>query len=213
MEYFLLTMGMFIGGFWIYAKAKRALLALSTRSAVPDSFVVVDVETTGLDTKIDRIIEVSAIRMDRVGLEHKETDEFTRLVKIDRPIPQEAVAVHGITDDMLAKRGVAITDALSMLQTTIGDLPVVAYNAKFDQAFINAEAKRCGMKPFIKRPVCALKLARLAWRGRSSYKLGSVARAVGHSDNGLHRSAEDCRAACAVYLCAAPLVAGRYRGD
>lgn len=213
MMYLFVTIGLFIGGFWLYDKVKRAATAISMRAAVPDSFVVVDVETTGLDPKTDRIIEVSAIRMDRVGLSHKETDEFTRLVKIDGPIPQAAVAIHGITDDMLAKRGVAIEDALSMLQTTIGDLPVVAYNAKFDQALINAEARRCGMRPLIKRPICALKMARIAWRGRSSYKLGAVAQSVGHSDKGLHRAAEDCRAACAVYLNAAPVVMGRCRGE
>lgn len=212
MEYFLLTMGMFIGGFWLYAKAKRTWTALATRDATPDSFVVVDVETTGLDPHSDRIIEVGAIRMDRAGLSHRETESFSALVKIDQPIPEEAVKIHGITDQMLKDSGIQIDQALSKIKEMVGDLPVVAYNATFDQSFINAEAKRCGLRPIIKTPTCALKLARSAWRGRSSYKLGVVARSVGHSDRGLHRSNADCRAACAVYLRAAPIVLDRYRG-
>src|SRR3954454_23905537 len=59
---------------------------------------VLDLETTGTDTKIDRIIEVSVLKLSPGG----QADHRTRRVNPGVPIPPEATAVHGITDDDVA---------------------------------------------------------------------------------------------------------------
>ena len=59
---------------------------------------VIDLETTGTDTKLDRIVEVSVLKLSPGG----ETDHRTRRVNPGVPIPPEATAVHGITDDDVA---------------------------------------------------------------------------------------------------------------
>src|SRR5262245_18605206 len=68
---------------------------------------VIDLETTGTDTKLDRIIEVSVLKLGPGG----EVDHRTRRVNPGVPIPPEATAIHGITDDDVAEmpsfRGIA----------------------------------------------------------------------------------------------------------
>jgi DNA polymerase-3 subunit epsilon len=59
---------------------------------------VIDLETTGTDTKLDRIVEVSVLKLSPGG----EPDHRTRRVNPGVPIPPEATAVHGITDDDVA---------------------------------------------------------------------------------------------------------------
>ena len=59
---------------------------------------VIDLETTGTDTKIDRIVEVSVLKLSPGG----QADHRTRRVNPGVPIPPEATAVHGITDDDVA---------------------------------------------------------------------------------------------------------------
>ena len=59
---------------------------------------VLDLETTGTDTKIDRIVEVSVLKLSPGG----QLDHRTRRVNPGVPIPPEATAVHGITDDDVA---------------------------------------------------------------------------------------------------------------
>ena len=59
---------------------------------------VIDLETTGIDTKIDRIVEVSVLKLSPGG----GADHRTRRVNPGVPIPPEATAVHGISDDDVA---------------------------------------------------------------------------------------------------------------
>jgi DNA polymerase III epsilon subunit-like protein len=63
--------------------------------------VVIDTETTGLDPKQARLIEIGAIRLDGERLDPSET--LSVLVRPDIPVPASATAIHGIDDAMLAK--------------------------------------------------------------------------------------------------------------
>lgn len=163
---------------------------------VPETFIVFDTETTGLDSFKDSIIEIGAIKA-HIGKDNHET--FNALIKIDKKIPKKATEIHGITDDMLQKDGIPLETALNEFRNFIGDLPLVAYNADFDKEFINNAAERLGMKKIIKRPTCALKMARRAWPELENHKQGTVARHIGLDDKGLHRSLADCHATMFIY--------------
>ena len=175
----------------------------------PETFVVVDVETTGLDSFKDKIIEIGAIKVHK-GQDTQET--YQVLVKIDKKIPQKATEINGITDEMLQKDGIPIEDALKGFKDFIGNLPTVAYNADFDKDFINNAAERIGMKNIIKRPTCALKLARRAYPGLKSYKQAEIVRIAGFDIQGLHRSLADCKATALIYVNAVQRVKDRVRG-
>jgi DNA polymerase III subunit epsilon len=162
-------------------------------------FVVFDVETTGLDPYNDEIVEIGAIKVD---VDEVQQQTYQAFVKTERRIPDNAIAIHGITNEMVEKEGIPLRNALEELKEFIGDLPVVAYNLDFDKAFINNAAERLGMEKVIKYGTCALKKARSAWRGLDSYKLKDLAKRGGLSDEGIHRSLADCKATLIVYLSA-----------
>lgn len=98
---------------------------------------VIDFETTGRDADHDRVIEVGIVGFDRGEVSFREG----LLVDPERPIPKEAMEVHGITDDEVAgapKFHEALPRILELLE---GRLPI-AYNAGFDRGFLHAEARR-----------------------------------------------------------------------
>jgi DNA polymerase-3 subunit epsilon len=99
------------------------------------SYVVVDLETTGLDVRADRVLSVGAVRIGqgRVRL----GDNFVEMVNPGRSIPVESIRVHGIKPDQVhgARRAAQVfEDFLTYLGTDI----VVAHYARFDMHFINA---------------------------------------------------------------------------
>jgi len=106
--------------------------------------IVFDTETTGLDPNNldlpDRIVEIGLVEL--MGLE-RTGRELHLYLNPERSVPEEVVRVHGLTRDFLEKHGkfsVVVDEILDF----IGDAPLVAHNAAFDQAFICAELKRCG---------------------------------------------------------------------
>ena len=114
-----------------------------------DEAVVVDVETTGLDPKVDRIVSVAMIRAsfgdlrkNPNGLDGKTMDV---VVNPQCRIPKEASRVHGMTNKDVAEKG-SFSDVAQELRDFIGDLPVIAHNVSFDKSFLSAEFKRAGVK-------------------------------------------------------------------
>jgi DNA polymerase III subunit epsilon len=105
--------------------------------------IVLDTETTGLDpANGDRIVEVGCVEL----FNHIPTGRRLHLyVNPQRPMPLEAGRVHGLTDAFLATKPVfaAIVDELTEF---IADAPLIAHNAEFDLAFLNAELSRLGQK-------------------------------------------------------------------
>ncbi|MEM7225430.1 MAG: exonuclease domain-containing protein [Pseudomonadota bacterium] len=102
--------------------------------------VFLDLETTGLDSERDRIIELAAVRV----FEGKQAS-LSVLIDSGRKIPRQVTELTGITDQMAAEQGEPIETALPALLDFIGKLPVIAYNAPFDVRFILAEAARQGL--------------------------------------------------------------------
>ncbi|WP_421725504.1 DNA polymerase III subunit epsilon [Bauldia sp.] len=120
--------------------------------------IVFDTETTGLAADNgDRVVEIGCVEL----LNHIPTGEtFHRYINPERSMPYEAQQVHGLDDKFLADKPVfaAIADELANF---LGDAPLIAHNAEFDLAFLNAEFERCGRpKIAVGRIVDSLMLAR-----------------------------------------------------
>lgn len=189
---------------WRFAKANaeqpsNAPQRLSAQEALTEQFVVFDLETTGLDPSRCEIIEIGAIRVNRDSNMH---DTFEALLKPSIPIPARITEITGITNAMVEAEGEEPAKALAEFKAFVGMLPLVAYNADFDMAFLRSAGERHGVK-IGNRITCALKEARRAWPGLPSYKLADLA-ARGNLDvSGTHRALKDCQLALIVYASAA----------
>jgi DNA polymerase III subunit epsilon len=120
--------------------------------------IVLDTETTGLDPrKGDRLIEIGAIEL----FNHLPTGQtFHRFINPERDVPDEAVAIHGITTASL-KSAPLFAEVANDFLVFIGDAPLIIHNAAFDIGFINAELGRLNLEALQwSRVIDTLKLAR-----------------------------------------------------
>lgn len=104
-------------------------------------FLVLDTETTGLDVRQDRIVALGAVRMQ--GMRIFPTEIVDLLVHPGRPIPPRAIAVHGISDAMIASAPV-FADLADRVQSLCDGLVLVGHNIGFDLAMIEREMKLMG---------------------------------------------------------------------
>ncbi len=120
--------------------------------------IIFDTETTGL-SPLDghRLVEIGCIE-----IVHKvETGRhFHAYVNPERPMPREAHAVHGLSDEFLADKP-CFHEIVDDFLGFIGDSPLVAHNAMFDLGFLNHELRKCRRPAiFIERMVDTLQIAR-----------------------------------------------------
>lgn len=104
--------------------------------------IIFDTETTGLDSREDRIIEIGGIELDN----HFPTGRTLHLYinPGDRKVHPDALAVHGITDEFLSDKP-AFADVAEQIMSFFEGAKWIAHNATFDMGFINAELGRLGM--------------------------------------------------------------------
>jgi DNA polymerase-3 subunit epsilon len=156
-------------------------------------YAVVDVETTGLDPRTDRIVEVAVVRCDEHG---EVSSEWSSLVQPERdPGP---TGVHGITADDLAAapRFAEVTEALAaQLDGTV----VTAHNLAFDARFLHEEWRRAGVERPRLPGLCTLTLSRDLHPDRADgYSLAACAAAAGIDQPDAHRALADARVTAAL---------------
>lgn len=120
--------------------------------------IIFDTETTGLDAREDRIIEIGGIEL----VDHFPTGRTIHLyINADgRKVHPDALAVHGITDQSLADKP-KFADVVDDILEFFGDGQWIAHNATFDMGFVNAELARLNLPPILPaRVVDTLALAR-----------------------------------------------------
>ncbi len=161
-----------------------------------DPIIVLDFESTGLNTATDRVIEIGAVKL--VG--GTVVDSMSLLVNPKKPLSEKIVKLTGITDMMLADKETAET-AIPKLMDFIGDAPIAAHNAAFDAALLKSELKRLG-RTFDAPVLDTLTLSRKMFPELKSFKLSSVCRQLQVSLKNAHRAVHD---ATATALCLAKM--------
>ncbi|MFH1387199.1 MAG: exonuclease domain-containing protein [bacterium] len=135
------------------------------------SYVVVDIETTGLEPGDSEITEIAAFRIEKGEI----TDVYSSLIKVDKPLPEMIIKLTGITDEILAEEGKEKANVLRAFYDFVKETPLIAHNSDFDIPFINHHLKKT-WKIELKNPlICTLKLSRKLLSGLPSHKLGNVA--------------------------------------
>jgi DNA polymerase III subunit epsilon len=160
--------------------------------------IVLDTETTGLDpSEGHRIVEVACIEL----VHHVPTGrQFHRYVNPGRSMPEDALAVHGITAEFLASQppfGAVVDELLAF----IGSDRLVIHNAEFDLAFLNAELVRLERPRIDCSFIDTLGLARVRFPGAPA-SLDALCRRFGIdlSIRVQHGAEVDCGLLAAVYL-------------
>lgn len=170
-----------------------------------DSFVAFDLETSGLDSAKDRIIEVGAVRYERNEAGHfRETESFHELCDpgfTPEPIIFELTGLSEM--DLVGKR--TPHEVIRDFKDFLGEDPIVAHNGLFDLGFLRHEGFRVDEQneaPIKFNPVLidTLEWARLALPKAGRHRLQDVAEHFGIQQDVKHRAVEDARTAAEVML-------------
>ena len=163
-----------------------------------DRIVVFDTETTGLDYRRDRIIEIGAVSLED-GVETGGMDLFIRLPE-GRRLDPFIVNLTGITEERLETEGVGDEEAARAFADLLegAERPlIVAYNAQFDLNFLYGLLRPWGLGEVLKKPRFLDALTVYKDRRDYPHKLENAIAAYGLEDKAVnsHRAIDDARAA------------------
>jgi DNA polymerase-3 subunit epsilon len=162
-------------------------------------YVVVDVETTGMRPLSDRVIEVAAIRLTNSGGRVHPVAEFATLVNPEQGLPPTITRLTGITEEMVA-RAPRFADIADELAAFLGPRVLVAHNARFDLAFLNAEFGRVYERHVGNPQLCTLALSRRLFPELPNHRLPTLARYMGVDLDRWHRASSDAWATARIFL-------------
>lgn len=144
-------------------------------------YIVIDIETTGLDPRRDKLIEVGAVKIKR-GL---VIEEYATLINPERMIRPEITELTSIDDEMVAKAPV-YRDVLPDLRAFLEDGILIAHNASFEESFLGQDLPD---HEFLD----SLALAQIAFPAQNSYSLENLVRSLALGSYDAHRALEDAR--------------------
>ena len=150
--------------------------------------VVLDFETTGLDTRNDRISEIGAVKL----VDGHVTEDLSILVNPGELLKPKITEITGITDQMLRDQPNIVTTMPRLLEF-IGDCPIAAHNADFDYNILQSELRR----QHIEREwtvLDTLTFARKLYPDMKSHRLGVLCKRLGVSLKNAHRAVHDATA-------------------
>ena len=174
-----------------YLIEDKEIIADPDGSPYDRPIVVLDFESTGLNTGKARIIEIGAVKLAGGVV----TETFEQLVDPGEALSPKITEITGITDAQLQGQPAA-AEALPKLLAFIGDAPLAAHNANFDISLMRAELKRLGMT--WNGPVLdTLNYARKLYPELKSFRLGALCKHLGVSLKNAHRAVHDAGATAA----------------
>lgn len=160
-----------------------------------DSYIVLDLETTGLSCAVHEIIEIAAICIVHDAVEA----ELSMLVQCQTSLPENISKLTGITDEMLQQQGVPLYQALSQLISFVENRRIVCHNAAFDFGFLHAACQRVGLSMFHNPCIDILTLARRKVFDVVDYKLNTIASYFSLDTSNHHRALADCYLTYGIY--------------
>lgn len=158
-------------------------------------YVALDLETTGLSPRDDRIIEIGAVKY----LGGEKVERFAAFVNPGIHIPTRITEITGIDDNMVLAAP-AVEEVLGELLDFIGELPVLGHNVAFDYGFICQKALDMKIK-YHAIGIDTHKISRKLLSGLESRSLESLCGFYGIVEEPRHRAFSDAAAAARLYDC------------
>ncbi|WP_372714893.1 exonuclease domain-containing protein, partial [Ilyobacter sp.] len=155
-----------------------------------ETYVVYDLETMGLNSHQNEIIEIGAIKLNGTRI----VDKYSQLINPGRSIPNKIQELTGITDDMV-KGEPSIETVLPEFLEFAGDATLVAHNARFDMGFLTRDVKRyTDIKDYNPSVIDTLQWARDLLPDLRGHGLKSVTKKLGVALENHHRAVDDSQA-------------------
>lgn len=159
------------------------------RSLADETYVVFDVETTGLSAVYDKIIELAAVKIKNGEI----IDRFERFANPHHPLSQKTTELTGITDDMVAEAP-DIEPVLQDFFAFAGDDILVAHNASFDMGFLNEGYRHIGYAKAANPVVDTLELGRFLYPTMKNHRLDTLCKTFNIDLTNHHRAIYDAEA-------------------
>lgn len=162
------------------------------------TYVVLDLETTGLSSRYDQILEFGASRFEK-GMVRNQID---LLIRPKIKISEKITNLTGITEDMV-RDAKTIKEALKEIDVFIEGAILVTHNAEFDIGFLNEARKNNGLPPLTNPIIDTLSLSRYLFPEAKLHRLGTLARNLDittYNENDAHRADFDAKVLLDVWL-------------
>lgn len=171
-----------------FSKAAKQRLLSAGRRIKESEYVVIDLETTGLDPSVDKIIEVGLVYVKQGMI----VNQYHCYINTMQNISDEIEKLTGITNQILEKEGVTEEKAFEDTMRFIEQKEIVGYNTKFDISFLEALGSRMGQDLTITKCKDIMDMARRKIKGLENYKLKTVADYFACDTSTMHRALQDC---------------------
>ena len=165
----------------------------SKGQSLDTEYCVLDLETTGISYKTEKITEVGIIKYKNGEI----IDEFECFVNPEKPIPEKVVEITHITDDMV-KDAETIDKVIPKIIDFIGDSVLVAHNADFDIGYLKYNFEKYGYK-LENTYIDTLRLAKAIFPDLKKYKLGIIADSLKIKVDVAHRALDDVKTLVEVF--------------
>lgn len=159
-----------------------------------DTIIILDTETTGLDHKTEKLIEIAAVKMHQGEI----IDTFTSLVNPQKHIRHSSFLIHNISQEMV-EDAPNIEEVMPKFLEFVGEHSYVAHNAIFDYSFINEATKALYGKRFLNNRIDTFEMYRAVFPDDLSHGLSSLLKRFGFDPHVLHRALDDAQNLAKVY--------------
>jgi len=159
------------------------------RNLAEDTFVVFDVETTGLSAVYDTIIELAAVKMKNGEI----IDRFESFANPHHRLSATTIDLTGITDDMV-QNAPEVGDVLKKFHEWADDSILVAHNASFDMGFLNVGYKKIGLGKAANPVIDTLELGRFLYPELKNHRLNTLCKRFDIELTQHHRAIYDAEA-------------------
>ena len=163
--------------------------------ALPNDYIVCDIESTGTDIECDEITEITALKY----RDNKLVDSFSSLIKINQELDPFIIELTGITDELLKEKGRDLKEVLNEFINFINDDYLIFHNFSFDVRFLKYDVKRLLNIEFEPRCICTLRLSRKRFKRFSDCSLTDIAKEYKIDTTGNHRATKDCEITNEIY--------------
>lgn len=151
-------------------------------------YVVIDIETDGLNFNKNRIIEIGCVKV-----KDNVVEEFDRLIKYGGTLPKDIVNLTGINDDYLNKHGKEEKQVLIETIEFLEDLPIVSYGNNFDINFLNHALNKNGLSYIKNQTIDLMRYVKKENRMLENYKLQTALKAYNIEKEVPHRALADAK--------------------